>query len=400
MTSAAIDYIKSFLLYGDTDAAKLVGYTANKEEWGKYKVIVVPEDKGELYLPDLNVRKPVEKVDGRYIIRKDIIYNTFFLISRAEELLNRKRDKHGRFLAEYSILGAQNNLLTPIIDEYSRTLMKMLELPLPKQGLTAVNLTHDIDTISRYRHLRGAIGGLCRGEVLSVARAWININDDPAFCFPWLSEADKTLKEDGRVKQIYFIKAGRGRGYDRPQYSLCGSDFRHLEGLLKSEGVQIGLHGSYESAADYSRIGKELSALKKATRQDITINRQHYLRSCEPQHFAALEAAGITDDYTMGFADRAGFRLGTTRPVRWIDPTTGQLTRLTLHPLTVMDCTLSSPQYMNLQEDEAYYVCQQLIDKTIQHAGELTLLWHNTSFLPTTYHKSLYNSLLQYIKNE
>ena len=30
--------------------------------------------------------------------------------------------------------------------------------------------------------------------------------------------------------------------------------------------------------------------------------------------------AGITDDFTMGYADIAGFRLGTCRSVRWINP--------------------------------------------------------------------------------
>ena len=69
----------------------------------------------------------------------------------------------------------------------------------------------------------------------------------------------------------------------------------------------------------------------------------------------ALVAAGITDDYTMGFADKAGFRLQTTRPVRWLDPVTFELTDLVLHPLTVMDTTLASEQYMHLDEEQDFY---------------------------------------------
>ena len=33
-----------------------------------------------------------------------------------------------------------------------------------------------------------------------------------------------------------------------------------------------------------------------------------------------LEKAGITDDFTIGYPDVAGFRLGTSRPVHWINP--------------------------------------------------------------------------------
>jgi hypothetical protein len=71
-----------------------------------------------------------------------------------------------------------------------------------------------------------------------------------------------------------------------------------------------------------------------------------------------------------------------------------QLTELVLHPLIIMDVTLSSKNYMALDQVEATYVCQQLIDKVRMHNGDLCLLWHNTSINQTDYHKSLYPELL------
>ena len=108
----------------------------------------------------------------------------------------------------------------------------------------------------------------------------------------------------------------------------------------------------------------------------------------------ALADAEFTDDFTMCFADQAGFRLQTSRAVRWINPKTMKLTSLTLHPLTVMDCTLSNDNYMNLTEDEAYYFCQRLFDKVKQNNGDLCLLWHNSIFAQVGYHKSLYQLIL------
>ena len=113
----------------------------------------------------------------------------------------------------------------------------------------------------------------------------------------------------------------------------------------------------------------------------------------------ALEAAGLTDDYTMGYADIAGFRLGTSRAVRYINPATRRLSpSLTLHPLTVMDSTLSEPKYMNLDEGQALRYCMHLADTTRKTNGELTLLWHNTSAtLRCGYLKNLYSKILYWL---
>ena len=75
-----------------------------------------------------------------------------------------------------------------------------------------------------------------------------------------------------------------------------------------------------------------------------------------------------------------------------------QLTSLTLHPLLVMDNTLSQANYMNLTEDEAYFLCERLIAKIKMHHGDVCLLWHNSIINDETYHKSLYPKVLALLK--
>lgn len=98
----------------------------------------------------------------------------------------------------------------------------------------------------------------------------------------------------------------------------------------------------------------------------------------------------------MGYPDVAGFRLGTSRPVRWINPATRRISLLTLHPLTIMDCTLEEKKYMALPEEEAYEYCTLLIRAIQKAGGELVLLWHNTSVAEAngSYLKRLYNRLI------
>ena len=382
-----IEYIITFLLYGNANAAKQVGYTADEAEWHNYRVVIVPNGHlgKEIIMPDLNEAKGQRlEVEGTksktWVIHTDIIYNTFFFISRAEEVINPQRDEHGRFLAKHSILGINNRLMIPTVDEYARMLMKLLDLPLPTPSFSQIYLTHDVDSIAHYRHLRGAIGGIVRGEWRKVMASLKDIHNDPAFTFSWLIAQDK--KVEG-AECIYFVKDTMGKGYDYPQYKLDGKDFETAEQLIENSGAKIGWHGSYYGGDKANRLLGDKAGL----------HRSHYLR-CSIDQMQRLAEVGVTDDFTMMFPDQVGFRLQTTRPVRWINPKTMQLTDLVLHPLTVMDCTLSNSNYMNLSEDEAYYECQRLFEKVHQNAGEVVLLWHNTTPTGNTYHHSLYPKLL------
>ena len=385
-----INYIKTWLLYGNADAAQMIGYTADEREWQKYKLVIVPNGHlgKDIVLPDLttpvveqwSASEAPEQVVA--VVRNDLIYNTFFFISRAEEVINKQRDEHGRFAAAYSVLGERNRLMVPTLDEYARLVMKAVGQPLPPSGFAHIYLTHDIDTIAHYRHLRGALGGLWRGEWRQVLRSWRDIEYDPAYTFPWLVEQDSRVP---LAEKIYFVKHSFGKGYDYPQYNHHSPDAHRLRKFLEWNKVTIGWHSSYYGVGSIEQRSKR--------RDELSVHRSHYL-NCSIENMRKLVALGITDDYTMGFADQAGFRLQTSRAVLWIDPERMQLTELVLHPLIIMDVTLSSKNYMALDQVEATYVCQQLIDKVRMHNGDLCLLWHNTSINQTDYHKSLYPELL------
>ena len=384
--SDIINYILTWLCYGDEQLAARVAYSADEKELETHDVLIVPN--GELghriVLPNMKPVVVEQPAKNKAIIRTDIVYNTFFFISRAEETFNTERDQHDRFAAQFSILGQNNRLQIPSLDEHARLLLKLLNAPLPAPGFNHIYLTHDVDAISQYRSIRGAIGGLVHGKAKEVMAALRDIHNDPLYTFPWIIEQDKKITNNqspitnNQSSVIYFIKRTKGQGFDYPQYNLRGRDFKELKHMLRYSNAYLGVHGSYYGdlpAIEYSRM-----------------YRTHYLRLGLRQ-MQRLVNAGYTDDFTMGFADSAGFRLQTTRAVRWINPKTYELTPLTLHPLTVMDCTLSNENYMNLTEDEAYFLCERLISKVRMHHGDLCLLWHN-SIVNTNYHQALYPKIL------
>ena len=418
-----IDYIIQFLIR-DEHKAHHVGYCSDKTQWSKYKVVIVPSNffNDSIYgtqqsMPSLPLQEIegipflygtplIEKIDNTIICHADIIASTYFLISRYEEYINpnSNRDPHGRYIGKQSVPAQAKFIHRPIVEEYGELLRNLLQqagvplLPIPQQ-INHIYLTHDIDSITNYRRIRGLIGGILRREnITTILKSLININNDPAYTFPWILNQDNQLPQ---ATQIYFVKAARqASGLDRPAYNLVGKNFTHLkkEILTSSPKAIFGLHASYKSGNIPDIISDERKLLQYAIEnQQITTSRHHYLRSLQPNDMEALIDARITDDYTMGYADIAGFRLGTCRAVRFINPATRKLTSLTLHPLTIMDCTLSEPHYMNLTYKEALSYSQTLINETKQHNGDLCLLWHNTRFTNNDYHSQLYSQIIKFL---
>ena len=405
-----IDYIKQFLLYGNAEAAEWVGYTRNEDEWQQYKLVIVPGEnlltgeKKDWTFPDFThapqaakqgelIDEFGEKTDGTWVIHEDLIYNTLFLLSQAELTMDLPRDKHGRLASKDSALGRQGMLTIPVLDEYSRLVTKLLDQALPEQHFSKIYLTHDVDFLTSYRHLRGFLGAVKRGHLHDALRALHLLENDPSYTFRWLHAQDSRVTGS---KELYFLKATEGKGYDYPQYPLHGADCTALLQLLHEEDAQIGLHSSYY-ATEHKSFKEEKERLETVLPHDVHKHRSHYLRINSVADLIALANAGITDDFSLGWPDHIGFRFGTTRPARFINPSTLELTNLTLHPLAIMDRTLSNEDYMNLSEEEAYYASQQLIDKVRQHGGELVLLWHNNNFGPDTYHKQLYKEIIDYL---
>jgi len=96
----------------------------------------------------------------------------------------------------------------------------------------------------------------------------------------------------------------------------------------------------------------------------------------------ALAKAGIDWDSSLGYADVAGFRLGVCHPIPLFDPVRMRPMGIEEHPLIVMDCTLSRPDYMALSEEAALEYCHRLLAATRRHNGEFVLLWHNSFISP------------------
>ncbi len=136
--------------------------------------------------------------------------------------------------------------------------------------------------------------------------------------------------------------------------------------------AEVALHPSYFVNAEI--LSKEKKNLEKLTQRKIDKSRQHFLKVNFPTSFENLIKEGFTDDYSLGFHDRAGFRTGMCIPFYWFHLTKNEMTSLRLHPLIFMDTYLlknSDKQEAILQE------LSEISDEVRKYKGNMIPLWHN-----------------------
>lgn len=422
-------YIIRFLL-GESipeQYSDMIGYTSDEADFNNYKVVIVPcgmfdearygklSSLPELPLPNIEdipllYGKPVCYFHGETLVTTaDIIASAYFMLSRYEEYVCRdKRDEHGRFSGRDSLQYKAGFIDRPVVDEYGFLLRKWLrkcgvEVPEPEKKIRKVWLTHDVDAPFFCRTLRNVIRETVKGTGFFKAMSCYcgDLAKDPYFTFPWILAKDSDVRENlgaDRCDIVFFLKAGGRTRFDKPLYDFSSSDVKKMLEMMKGTGALFGLHSSYESGGNPEIVSAEKNNIEMQLGIcPVRYNRNHFLRSCEPENFKYLIDAGIEEDFTMGYADVSGFRIGTSRPARWIDPHSRSLTGLVMHPLLIMDCTLSDDKYMGLKPDEAYSYCMRLIGKVKEYGGELVLLWHNTSFAGSGNgfdHRNFYSDIL------
>jgi hypothetical protein len=424
-----IDYITGFML-GEGDGAnasvRLVGYTSDKSKFGDYRVVIVPSgffDDG-IYgtasslpalplkniegIPFLFGNETVEYEGNTTVVHADLVASAFFLLTRYEEFVRPGvRDEHGRFPGKKSLPYLAGFINRPVVDEYGMFIRGLLagrdiKSSGSSRSISKIYLTHDVDSPFYCRSWRNFFRVMKDKKNLfhAVSQRFRPLEEDKYYTFPFFlaQENDFRSVAGEKCNICLFFKAGGKAIQDKPVYPLNSRDFRKLVKLCKSYRTTMGLHGSYGSSNSLTMIKAEKSRLEQSLDMEITDHRNHFLASREPQDMENLIKAGITDDYTMGYADVAGFRLGTSRPVRFIHPATKRRPSLLLHPRVMMDSSLKEKKYMDLTYEEAQDYCSMLINNIKKVNGELALLWHNTSFyqMDDLYlHKLYLNILMQ-----
>lgn len=324
-----------------------------------------------------------EKKEG--MLPADPFASAFYLLSRYEEYLPFTPDQHGRFTAAHSLAQREGFLQMTVVQRWLYALLNLVQEKNPEFSWETPAYTfaptYDVDMpwAFSYRPWWKRWGGAARDLFLGKKQRWqdrrraiYQPQEDPFYNFPqlhlWHKQYDLTPR--------FFMLMGDASTYDtNPSPNLPAQQalIRELAGLYP-----LGIHPSYLSNDEPSRMPMEKKRLEVISGQEITHSRQHFLKLHLPATYRRLIEAGIKVDHSMGYADDVGFRAGTNLPFPWYDLERELCTNLLIYPFAAMDVTLQ--QYLALDAEAAFKRLQALYDEVRKWGGPFCLLWHNSSF--------------------
>jgi hypothetical protein len=326
------------------------------------------------------------KSEGDYPF--DIFAAVFFLISRYEEYLPHRADEYGRYAHENSLAFRENFLHVPLVDIWINDFKEALKEKFPSLQLQpsafSFQPTYDIDEAFAFKNkeLSKIAGGIGRSllrrewpilnERLKVLRGKAN---DPYDAYDWMNK----LHKKNSLKPLYFFHVAVERGkFDKN----ISPSHPAMQQLIKehAENYSIGIHPSWASGDQERLLEEELNVLELASGKKITASRQHYIRFSFPRTFRRLLAAGITDDYSMGYGSINGFRASVASPFYWYDLEKEEQTNLLLHPFCFMEANSFFEQKYLPQR--AYEEMMHYYNAVKAVNGKLITVWHN-NFLGT-----------------
>jgi hypothetical protein len=322
--------------------------------------------------------------DSACDIQFDMLAGIFFLLTRYEEYYDFEPDRHGRYPATQSLLYRDNVLERPVADEWVEALRLFLQevwgIAIPA-GKFSFLPTYDIDIAWSYVHkgLLRSIGGSLQDLVRMNWRRFrqrirvLNGQEpDPYNAFVWLSGQHMAC---GLTPVWFFLAALRPSRFDKnipPKHPRMAALINAF-----SLGAPVGMHPSYYTDSQPTRMSGEKAALESIIGRPVTISRQHYIKLRFPHTYRALIAAGIADDYSMGYSTHFGFRAGTSAPFLWYDLLAEQASSLRVHPFAFMDTT--GHYDLGLSAGESFQRLYAMAEKLIAANGRLITVFHNFS---------------------
>ncbi|HON18879.1 MAG TPA: polysaccharide deacetylase family protein [Salinivirgaceae bacterium] len=344
-------------------------------------------------------------IEGRKI-NIDIFGSAFYLLSGYEELVINEVNMFGNFPFEKSFLSQDLLIRQPIVDDYvlilAYYLQKLLGVKEMKKNEFRFSPTHDIDRafkfheLTLFEHIKGSLGDIVKRKSIKQLLVrnqsyWLQGKNDPYNTYYWLMEQSELRS----LKSIFYFKNCNRFGEKDSAYNIRTKALSRQIKDIDKRGHCLGFHPSYETYLNKKLMRSEADDFRQHLRsigvgQEIKKVRQHYLRYRNPETSELHVEVGFTDDSTLGFSNKAGFRRGTCHPFPVFNIILRRETGIVEHPLILMDVTL----FLEAKSPEdRYNLAKQLITTCKHHKGEFVLLWHNEA-LQTKEDKDFYSDLL------
>lgn len=284
-------------------------------------------------------------------------------------------------------------LFEPRVSEFLKQRGFSVEWP-DKKGF-AVCLTHDVDILSYpiAQRLEEGLLRLREKHVEESMRVFFTLGlmkQNPVNNF----ERIMSLEESFGARSTYFFKSLH-KGEQDYNYDI-GTVAKIMRNIIR-RGGEVALHGERLSPESLNQIRREKKEIENVTGSNVTGYRSHALQFNIPQTWRLLKTAGFEYDSTIAHADCIGFRNGMCYPFKPYDITADEELDIYEIPLVLMDGQLFD--YMKLDFDNAWRLATELIRRSRNVNGVITICWHN-HVLAQNGQFAFYTRLLQHLRDQ
>ena len=279
--------------------------------------------------------------------------------------------------------------------------------PLP---VARVVLTHDVDALAKTSSIRlkqsmfqafNAVRALRDGDFAAAgqrARQFLKVltSRESYWCF----ERIFALEQQAGVQSMFFFHArdpGPRNIHLRlvdPAYHGRSPALARAVAVVRQHGADIGLHPSFAAWQDEAALARERRNLEALSDSSVIAVRQHWLRFSWQHTWAAQARAGLRHDFTVGFNDRPGFRLGAalTFPPFGMHANSAFL----VTPTVMMDSQFYD--YAELSEANRGVAMSHWLSELNHTCGEGAVIWHQQVFNRDYGWQSGYETLLEQLR--
>lgn len=379
-----------------------------------------PNYEGESVMPLIysdNHETPFQINEAYININFDILGSCFFMLTRYEEYVIKKRDSLDRFSCSDSLSYKENIIERPIVNEYVELLWHILHKINPfikrKKRIFNLVLTHDIDkpfgmmydsNKQILRHFAGDL--LIRKDFKLFFKRFQEVFLLKFKQKKYIGIKLKTydyifhISKKYNYKNYFFFMNSKKSWFDG-NYKVDEPYVIELIRDIIKKGHYVGLHPSFNSYKNKNELNNEVEHFNKIllcnNLPKITGARQHYLRWSNPITWRIYEKENLLYDSSLTFHDHAGFRCGTCYEFSTFDLEERKHMKLKEKPLIVMDTTLI--EYMKLNNNEIVEYIMYLFKVCKFYNGDFVILWHNTT-LDDSNNRKIYTELLMRIYND
>lgn len=303
----------------------------------------------------------------------DIFAMAFYFLSRYEEYQDFKADQYGRFGFYNSLESKWDYDQAPHVDiAFFHFLDTLGAAALIPQSQTIASFDIDIAFRFRGRSWKRQMASAIRFPKTLFSRFAVLFGGNDPF------DPEKTvftfLQKHRVASRVFWLCSKKVKGVNR---QVKRSFLPFKETIKKCETISpIGLHPSF-SLHPKETWSEEKTWLESSLNKVITDSRQHFVHLVFPQTYQELIQMGIQHDWSMGYAERFGFRAGTAFDFNWFDLSTNKPTGLVVHPFCIMDVTAKN--YLKLTPEAAIDVGRSLQEMVFLFGGNFTFIAHNES---------------------